>query len=104
MDCKSSFGENCSCNRADAAGGAGHRNRTALCAEAVPLERHDSQHRGVACGADGHRVTGTHGLWEWNQPIALHPRLLGIRSEMSLPATPTVQDDLVAGLPGRIGG
>src|SRR5262249_57936306 len=102
--CKSSLCENRSCNRADAAGRAGHRNRTALCVEAVPLERHDSQHGGVACGANRHRLAGTHRLWEWNQPIAIDPRLLGVRSEMSLAATPTVQDDLVTGLPGRIGG
>ena len=43
-------------------------------------------------------------LGSGHKPVAFYPRFLGIGAEMGLAATPTIQDDLVAGFPACVGG
>ena len=98
------LGEQRDCDRADAAGGSGHDLRAALRRDAVLFQRHHRQHRGVAGGADRHGIARGHRGRQAHEPVALHPRLLGIGAEMGLAEPPTVEDHLVAGLPVGMGG
>ena len=68
------------------------------------FQRQHRQHRGVAGGADRHRVARRHALGQPHQPVALDAGLLGIGAEMGLAHAPAVADHLVAGLPLRMRG
>ena len=68
------------------------------------IEGHETEHGGVAGGADRHRLFGFQAVRQRHEPIALHPRTLGIGAEMGLAHAPAIADDLVAGLPLRMRG
>ncbi len=82
--------------RSDAARGAGHQYRARGGRQAVPLERQHAQHRRVAGGADRHRLGAAQARRQFDQPVALDPRLLGVAAEMRLAEAVAVDDHLVA--------
>jgi hypothetical protein len=87
---------------ADAAARAGHQHRAVAGLDAVLLERDDGEHRGVAGGADRHRLARRERGWQGDQPVALQSRALAQATPARFADTPAVVDDLVARLPGRM--
>ena len=55
-DLEAELGQQRDRHRTDAAGRAGDHHRSIGGLEAVPFQRHHRQHRGVAGGADRHRL------------------------------------------------
>ena len=84
-------------HRAHAARGAGHHDVAALRRCAVILQCHDAEHRGVAGGADRHRLLVGEGVRHRNEPIRLHPRLLGVAAPVALAQPVAVDQHAVAG-------
>ncbi len=87
---------------ADATIGSGHQNLTVPGLDSVLFESQHAEHRGVAGGADCHRLAGREGGGQRHQPFAPDPRHLGQTATMRFADAPAVQHDAVAHLPGRI--
>ena len=62
----------------------------------MTLERHYRQHGGKTRSADCHRSTGAVARGQPHQPIAGHPRLFRISSEVRFAQSPAVGNDPVA--------
>ena len=90
-------------DRADAAGGARDHHRAAIGRDAVPLQRHDAEHRRIARGADRHGVVRRHAVGQRHQPVAIDAGAFGKCAEMRFADAPAIEDDLVALLPVRDG-
>jgi hypothetical protein len=69
----------------------------------VILERHHREHRGVARGADRHGLALAELGRQPHQPLAFDARFLAVGAEMGFAQAPAIEDDLVAGLPVRVG-
>ena len=65
--------------------------------EIMALDRHQRQHGSEARGADRHRLRPGQSGRQLDQPVAVHPRPLGIAAEMGLAEAIAGQHDLVAG-------
>src|SRR5262249_49354530 len=98
----SAVGENADADRTDATDGPAHRNPSIWRTKPMLFERHHSQHRGVSGRTDRHRLATSHRFRQRNEPVAFDARLLGIGAQTRLPATPAIENDLVARLPGCV--
>ncbi|SAK98373.1 hypothetical protein AWB82_07205 [Caballeronia glebae] len=83
---------------ADAAIRARHQHVAIVRADAVFFQRLHAQHRGIACGADGHRLARRDVRGQRNQMIGRHARFLREPAPMRFAGAPAVHHDLVAGL------
>jgi hypothetical protein len=71
---------------------------TGPCAgEALPFQRHDAQHGGVAGGADGHGLARGECVGQFDQPFALDPRPAG---QAAPQRSPTPQPFSTTRVPG----
>ena len=89
-DMPAGLGEQGDRDRTDAAGRARDHDRAVRGFQAVLLERQHAEHGGVARRADRHRFGGRQARRQRHQPVAFHPALLGVGTEMGLPRAPTV--------------
>ncbi len=89
-------------NAAHAAIGPRHQHGAAGGRDAMRLQRHHAQHGRIAGRAYGHGIPCAEGLGPADQPVAVHPRLLGEPAPVGLAHAPSVEQHGIAGLETRV--
>ena len=86
-------------HRAHAARGTCHQHLAVTRLQAVPLQGHHAQHRGVARRANGHGLAWGQRRRQRHQPFALEPSPLRQAAPVRLTHPIPVQDERITGLP-----